>query len=199
MSVVHPTARASGRLWRCCGVTVATPHGVASPPRAAQRQRGRTRDAHPRPPRTVGASSSPGPARRRETPRPDDARAAVTPDTAPTRRRRSSFPERGKGTDGRRAARGPRYMSARPAPASSTLAPSAARPGVRSRILSASPPRPRPGDPPRRARRTHPTRVPGRNEGRRARERTSTAQYASGRNAPAAGAAGGTEPRASNR
>ena len=67
MSVVHPTARASGRLWRCCGVTVATPHGVASPPRAAQRQRGRTRDAHPRPPRTVGASSSPGPARRRET------------------------------------------------------------------------------------------------------------------------------------
>ena len=117
----------------------------------------------------------------------------------PTRRRRSSFPERGKGTDGRRAARGPRYMSARPAPASSTLAPSAARPGVRSRILSASPPRPRPGDPPRRARRTHPTRVPGGNEGRRARERTSTAQYASGRNAPAAGAAGGTEPRASNR
>ena len=196
MSVVHPTARASGRLWRCCGVTVATPHGVASPPRAAQRQRGRTRDAHPRPPRTVGASSSPGPARRRETRR--RARRGHTRH-GPTRRRRSSFPERGKGTDGRRAARGPRYMSARPAPASSTLAPSAARPGVRSRILSASPPRPRPGDPPRRARRTHPTRVPGGNEGRRARERTSTAQYASGRNAPAAGAAGGTEPRANNR
>ena len=190
MSVVHPTARASGRLWRdgrhaprgrvaaTSGSAAARPHARRAPAAAPH---GRSvvvarAGAAPRDPTTRAPRSHPT--------RPHTSTSIVVPGT-----------RKGDG----RSSRGPRYMSARPAPASSTLAPSAARPGVRSRILSASPPRPRPGDPPRRARRTHPTRVPGGNEGRRARERTSTAQYASGRNAPAAGAAGGTEPRASNR